>query len=126
MTRAELEQVRNHVAAVRGGLRHHDLCYPANCSCGTIVEANRADKAIAILDAELAKPEVREFRVCYVFGPKLNRDGFGEDGPWDDEVQATAVFNACLAMPEYFVEPELHSRVKGTPAGPWEPLEVKG
>lgn len=100
MTRAELEQVRYALTLT-----------------GRATNAHNAAKAI--IDAELAKPGAREWRMCYVFGQKFNRDGFGEDGPWDSEVQARAILAACSAMPDYFVEPELHSRIKAGPAGPW-------
>lgn len=117
MTRAELEQVRDVVKSAEdfdcqcdGG---DDVCH----DCGAVLSA------LDILNAELARPEALEWRMCYVFGQKFNRDGFGEDGPWDSEVQARAILAACSAMPDYFVEPELHSRIKAGPAGPWERAE---
>ena len=87
----------------------HDCQWCGNCAACSVVEARAA---IAILDAELAKPVAREWGVKH-------RDGALYFVRADESRARLDCESGTF---------ELFCRTKGfsTPAGPWEPLEVQG
>ena len=98
MTRAGLERVRAALADMREQYTPVEDMVPELASM-----LAKSDEALAILDAELAKPESREWRAVHrILGHVFSGD--------------------CDIKLLPFRFWRIESR---TPAGPWEPLEVK-
>ena len=81
MTKTELQQVRTALADILSGWDYIQAMHGRLSGVGWDRCGTESSTALAILDAELAKPEAREWGMSYIFGPNFNRDGFGEDGP---------------------------------------------
>lgn len=115
MTRAQLEQVRDVLAAANRDLgEHHNSRHPApvdfphfRCPVCSTEKFERIDVALALLDTELAKPEAREWRTRW--------------SSWRGmEERISGSLDAARQAHPRNVVPLIHSR---TPAGPWEPTE---
>ena len=100
MTRTELEQIRD-------ALRFH--------SVGAAYHTGAA-QALAILDAELAKPEAREWGIVSIAKPDRTGDfigGFEAHCP-------VKKFPESEARDWVARFPQCYGLVSRTPAGPWE------
>lgn len=103
MTREQIQQVREFLASIEatGELIGNEMC-------------RQLDAALAILDAELARPEQREWRAV----PTTTGDGEPcRQSPWGFETRERAQKFADQRT-EFTVV--IESR---TPAGPWEPQQ---
>ncbi len=107
MTRDQLQQIRDALKTLRPFLGFTAITVPEASQHGLDV----CDESLAIIDAELAKPENREWRILYkVF-------------PTDEEWQIPGIFRRENAMQFAFGSlGECHNkRIESrNPAGPWE------
>lgn len=109
MKRAELEQVRKSIEKLIEFVNDK----------GAIYTAVRGMEALALIDAELAKPEAREY---LQWGVQYN--DMGPSGLVDTEIYRNTEREAReIAANDPRRKLFTRTEVQGTPAGPWERAE---